>query len=49
MAGKKKIAQLWDVGASTELPERGRLVVDVGEFTVGVFQQTPSWRCAKSR
>ncbi len=38
MAGKKKVAQRWDVGGSEELPERGRIVVDVDEITVGVFR-----------
>lgn len=38
MAGKKKDATRWDVGASGELPERGRLVVDVDGITVGVFR-----------
>ncbi len=30
--------QQWDVGASAELPDGGRLVVDAGEITVGVFR-----------
>lgn len=28
----------WDVGASTDLPERGRLVVDAGETSIGIFR-----------
>lgn len=28
----------WDAGASDELPERGRLVVDAGEVSVGIFR-----------
>lgn len=28
----------WDVGASTELPERGRLVVDAAETSIGIFR-----------
>ncbi len=38
MAAKKKGAERWDVGASGELPEGGRLVVDVAAITVGVFR-----------
>jgi nitrite reductase/ring-hydroxylating ferredoxin subunit len=38
MAAKKKAAQSWDVGASAELPDKGRIVVDVGDITVGVFR-----------
>lgn len=38
MARKKDGAARWEVGPSTELPERGRLVVDVAGLTVGVFR-----------
>ena len=38
MAPKKKDAQRWDVGASDELADRGRLVVDLDGLTVGVFR-----------
>lgn len=39
MAGKKKGgAARWEVGASEDLPEKGRLVVDLDGLTVGVFR-----------
>lgn len=28
----------WDVGGSYDVPERGRLVVDAGEISVGIFR-----------
>ncbi|CAA9273011.1 MAG: hypothetical protein AVDCRST_MAG08-3289 [uncultured Acetobacteraceae bacterium] len=28
----------WDAGASADVPERGRLVVDAGETSVGIFR-----------
>jgi nitrite reductase (NADH) small subunit len=38
LAAEKKQAHRWDVGGSEELPEKGRLVVDVEGITVGVFR-----------
>jgi nitrite reductase/ring-hydroxylating ferredoxin subunit len=28
----------WDAGASADLPERGRLVVDAGDVSIGIFR-----------
>ena len=38
MAAKKSGGIRWEVGASEELPEKGRLVVDLDGVTVGVFR-----------
>lgn len=38
MARKKSEATRWEVGGSADLPERGRLVVDLEGMTVGVFR-----------
>ena len=38
MTANTNDARRWDVGASDELPDGGRLVVDVDALTVGVFR-----------
>lgn len=38
MARRKSEGMRWEVGGSADLPERGRLVVDLEGITVGVFR-----------
>jgi len=38
MANRSKHTQRWDVGASSELADGGRLVADLDGLTVGVFR-----------
>ena len=33
-----KAKERWDAGASADLPESGRLVVEIGSVTVGIFR-----------
>jgi len=39
----------WDAGASSELPERGRLVVEAGGISVGIFRVDGGLRAYENR
>lgn len=33
-----QIKERWDAGASADVPERGRMVIEIGEIAIGIFR-----------